>query len=164
VADPDGAGPLIQARVYENINASMYGAEFGSQLALPLELFLKGTLSYVKGENEDTNQPLAEIPPLSGTVSLRYDNGSWFAEVSERMAAGQDRVDLSLSESETAGWGVTDIKAGTNWNRWDLVGGINNLFDKYYFSHLSYQRDPFQSGVKVPEMGMFAYLNLSYRY
>lgn len=164
--DPDGPGmgSLIRARTYENIDATIWGAEFGSQLALPYDLFVKGTLSYVRGENDDTDQPLTEIPPLSGSVSLRYDNGSYFAEVTERFAAKQDRVDTSLNEEETAGWGVTDIKAGINWKRWALTGGINNLFDKFYFSHLSYQRDPFRSGVKVPEIGIFAYLNLSYRF
>ncbi len=162
--DPDGAGPLIQARTYRNIDAIMYGGEFSSQVVMPFDLFLKGTLSYVKGENDDTNQPLAEIPPFSGVVSLRYDNGNWYAEISERFAARQDRVDESLQESETAGWGVTDLKAGTFLGRWELLGGVNNLFDKYYFSHLSYQRDPFNAGVKVPEMGLFAYVNLSYRF
>ncbi|MGB3209593.1 MAG: TonB-dependent receptor [Desulforhopalus sp.] len=162
--DPDGAGNLIKARTYQNIDAEIWGAEFGSQIALPYDLFLKGTLSYVRGENTDTDQPLAEIPPLSGSVSLRYDNGSYFAEVTERFAAEQDRVDTSLNEEETAGWGVTDLKAGINWQRWDLIGGINNVFDKFYLSHLSYQRDPFKSGVKVPEMGLFVYFNLSYRF
>lgn len=163
-ADPDGAGSLIRARTYENIDAEIWGAEFGGQIALPFDLFAKGTLSYVHGENNDTNQPLSEIPPLSGSLSLRYDNGSYFVEAMERFASAQDRVDTSLDEEETAGWGVTDVKAGVNWQRWGLTGGINNLFDKYYLSHLSYQRDPFQSGVKVPEMGLFVYLNLSYRF
>ncbi len=162
--DPDGGGVLIKARTYENIDAEIWGAEFGSQIALPYDLFAKGTLSYVRGENSDTDQSLSEMPPLSGSLSLRYDNGSYFMEVMERFASKQDQVDANLNEEETAGWGVTDLKAGVNWKKWDLVGGINNLFDKYYFSHLSYQRDPFQSGVKVPEMGIFFYVNLSYHF
>jgi iron complex outermembrane receptor protein len=163
-ADPDGAGPLIQARTYQNIDATLYGAEFSSQVALPLDLFLKGTLAYVRGENDDSDRPLAEIPPLSGSVALRYDNGFWFTEATERFADRQDRIDASLQEAETAGWGVTDLKAGANGKRWALVGGVNNLFDTFYLTHLSYQRDPFASGLKVPETGRFAFLNLSYRY
>jgi len=164
VADPDGAGPLRAARTYQNIDATMYGAEFGSQIALPLDLFLKGTLAWVRGENDDSSQPLAEIPPLSGSVSLRYDNGLWFAEATERFADRQDRVDTSLNELETPGWAATDLKAGATWDQWSLFGGVNNLFDSFYYSHLSYQRDPFASGVKVPEMGRFLYVNLSYRF
>jgi len=162
--DPDAAGPLIQARTYENIDASMWGGEFGSQIALPGDIFLKGTLSWVRGENEETGTPLAEIPPVSGSFSLRYDNGRWFAEATERFAGSQNRVDMSLQETATSGWGVTDLKAGANWERWSVTGGINNLFDRYYVRHLSYQRDPFASGVKVPETGLFAYLNLAYEY
>ena len=164
VGDPDGDGKLLQARTYENIDAQIWGTEFGSQLALPYDLFVKATFSYIRAENRNPDQPLSEIPPFSGTLSLRYDNGTYFTEVTERMAAAQDRVDTSLNEDKTAGYGVTDIKAGVNWQKWTLTGGINNLFDKFYYSHLSYQRDPFQSGVRVPEMGLFAYVNLSYSF
>ena len=59
---------------------------------------------------------------------------------------------------------VTDLKAGLEWERWTVTAGVNNLFDKYYFNHLSYQRDPFRSGYKVPETGAFAYLTITYRY
>lgn len=163
-ADPDGTSPLIQARTYRNIRATIYGAEFGSQIALPFEFFLKGSLSYVRGENDDSKNPLAEIPPLSGNVALRYDNGDWFGEIGERFADQQNRVDPNLKELQTPGWGVTDVKAGITWAQWSLLGGINNIFNSHYFSHLSYQRDPFSSGVKVLETGLSAYLNLAYRY
>jgi iron complex outermembrane receptor protein len=152
------------AKSYANIDATIWGAEFGSQVALPYDLFLRGVLSYVRGENDDSGEPLSEIPPFSGNVSLRYDNSQYFVETMVRFAAAQDRVDTSLKEDETAGWGVADLKAGKNWQQWSLVGGINNIFDKQYYSHLSYQRDPFASGVKVPESGAIVYLNLSYHF
>ncbi len=116
------------------------------------------------GENKDANTPLAEMPPLNGNVALRYDLGDLFVEATERFADKQDRVEPALNEQPTSGWAVTDIKAGKTWNEWSLTGGVNNIFDKYYFTHLSYQRDPFASGVKVPEVGRFAYLTLSYNY
>ncbi|MBE0582812.1 MAG: TonB-dependent receptor [Desulfofustis sp.] len=163
-ADPDGGGMLLPAKTYQNVDATIWGVEFGSQIALPYDVFLKATMSYVRGENSDTDQPLSEIPPLSGIVSLRYDNGFYFFEISERMAARQDRVDALLNEEETAGYAVTDLKGGVTWKNWDLVGGINNLFDKQYYNYLSYQRDPFQSGEKVPETGLFMYVNLRYRF
>ena len=34
-----------------------------------------------------------------------------------------------------------------------LLGGVENLFDRAYREHLSYQRDPFRAGVAVPEPG-----------
>lgn len=164
LADPDGAGPLAAARSYANVDASLRGGEMAGQIALPADFYLSGTLSYVRGENDETDQPLTEMPPLSGSVGLRYDVSRWYLELTERFAADQDRVAAGLNESQTPGWGVTDLKAGLNWQRWSLAAGVNNLLDKYYQTHLSYQRDPFRSGVKVPETGAFGYLTLAYRY
>ena len=149
---------------YQNIHATMWGAELGSQVSLDYDLFLRGSLSYVEARNESAGTPLSEIPPLTGTVSIRYDNGTFFLEVQENMAREQDRVDTGLQETTTAGWATTDIKGGINYHGVSLIIGISNLFDKYYFSHLSYARDPFQSGIKVPENGRNVYLNLGYKF
>ena len=144
-------------KTYENIDASFWGGEVGSQASLPYNLFLKAGLSYVEGRNEDEDRPLSEIPPLEGSVGLRYDVDTWFIEVTENFAARQDRVDSSLSEEETPGWMTTDLRAGLKYGVVSLYGGVENLLDKHYFSHLSYLRDPFASGEKVPENGRTFY-------
>lgn len=162
--DPDGQGPLASARGYGNVDARISGGELSGQIALPGDFYLSSALSYVQGKNKDSDEPLAEMPPLTGSASIRYDVDRWYVELTERFADRQNRVADELSETETAGWGVTDLKAGFNWEKWSFTGGVNNLFDKFYYNHLSYQRDPFRSGVKVPETGAFAYLTVSYRY
>ncbi|MRR55153.1 MAG: TonB-dependent receptor [Deltaproteobacteria bacterium] len=151
---------------YQNIDASMWGAEFGSQVSLPFDLYLRGSLSYTEARNKDGNRPLAEIPPLRGLLSLRYDVDSWFFEVAENWAARQDRVDSGLNEQPTGGWLTTDLKAGINWQALSIYGGVNNLLDKQYYSHLSYLRDPFAGGVgfKVPENGRNFYLTVMYKF
>lgn len=121
-------------------------------------------VSYVEARNESAGTPLSEIPPLSGTVSVRYDNGTFFLEALENLAREQSRVDASLNETTTSGWATTDIKGGINYRSVSIIAGINNLFDKYYYSHLSYARDPFQSGVKVPENGRNVYFTLAYKF
>lgn len=166
VADPDGPGlgTLPAARTFQNISAELWGSELSCQVSLPLNFYLTAGLSYTKGENRDTDDPLAEIPPLTGLLSLRYDVDMWFVEISERFADRQDRVDDVLKEEETSGWGITDIKAGINLDHWTVYAGVNNLFDKYYYNHLSYQRDPFRTGARVPEVGVFGYLTVSCKY
>jgi len=156
--------PATFEKSYQNIHASMWGAELGSQVALDFDLFLRGSLSYVEARNESAGRPLSEIPPLRGMVSVRYDNGIFFAEVAENLANEQDRVDSALQESRTAGWATTDIKGGLNYQNVSLIIGVNNLFDKQYFSHLSYARDPFTSGVKVPENGRNVYFSMGYKF
>ncbi len=158
------AGPSLKR--YMNVNATMWGAELGSQLALPFDLFIRGALSYAEGENTDGHRPLSEIPPLKGLLSVRYDNGTWFAEAVQNFAARQDRVDPNLNEQETAGWMTTDLKAGASAGALSVYAGIDNLLDKFYYSHLSYLRDPFAGGVgfKVPENGRNFYLTVAYRF
>jgi len=145
--------PSAFLKSYRNIDASFWGGEIGAQASLPLDLFLKASLSYTEGRNEDEDRPLAEIPPLEGSLALRYDVDTWFVELSENFAARQDRVDSSLNEEETPGWMTTDFRAGLKYGVLSFYVGVENLLDKHYFSHLSYLRDPFASGVKVPETG-----------
>ncbi|MBE0616672.1 MAG: TonB-dependent receptor [Proteobacteria bacterium] len=163
-ADPDGNGPLKPARTYENVDARFWGVEFGSEVSLPLDLFLRGSLSFVRAENATEDRWLSEIPPLKGVVALRYDVDTWFVEAAENFADRQSQVDGALNEEETGGWAITDLKAGYKHRSLALYAGVNNLFDRYYFTHLSYQRDPFSSGVKVPENGRNYYATLTYEY
>ena len=156
------ASPTLKS--YQNIHATIWGTELGSQVAMPFDLFLRGSMSYVEARNESAGKPLAEIPPLRGAVSIRYDNSTFFFEVQENLAREQNRVDTGLGEQRTAGWATTDIKSGFNYQGFSAIVGISNLFDKQYFSNLSYARDPFQSGVKVPESGMNLYATLTYKF
>jgi len=156
--------PTSFEKSYQNIHATMWGAELGSQVSLDYDLFLRGSLSYVEGRNETENRALSEIAPLRGTVSVRYDNGTFFLEALENLAREQDRVDSGLNETTTSGWATTDIKGGINYQRVSLIIGINNLLDRQYLSHLSYARDPFQSGIKVPENGRNLYLSMRYQF
>jgi iron complex outermembrane recepter protein len=158
---------LVQSgtvRSFANIDANIWGAEFGSQFVLPYDLFLRGSLSYTEGENTTEGRPLSEIPPLKGMLALRYDVNRWFVEVAENFSSSQHRVDTALNEVPTAGWVTTDLRAGFNYKALYVYGGVYNLLDKYYYSHLSFQRDPFASGVKVPENGRNFYLTVSYKF
>ncbi|MDQ1330399.1 MAG: iron complex outerrane recepter protein [Thermodesulfobacteriota bacterium] len=166
VADPDGPGlaTMPAARTYGSIDAELWGGELSCRISFPWNLYAISSLSYTRGENLDTDDPLAEIPPLAGSFGIRYDVDTWFMEITERFAGRQDRVDRSLEEEKTDGWGITDFKAGINLDHWTIFAGVNNVFDKHYFNHMSYQRDPFRSGVRVPEVGIFGYLTVIYKF
>lgn len=162
--DPDGAGPLLQAKSYQNVDARLLGGELAMQAALPLDLFLLGGLSYVEGQNLTGNRPLAEMPPLKGRLGLRYDREAYFIEASESFASAQNRIDATLNETATPGWMTTELRAGAKWGNTTLSAGVNNLFDVDYSTHLAYLRDPFSAGVKVPESGRNFYLSVSQRF
>jgi iron complex outermembrane receptor protein len=157
------AGP-VRNITYENVEAVILGGEAGAQLSLPADLFARCSLSYARGRNVTGRRPLSEMPPLKGSASLRYDDGTLMFEAVEQLAARQSRVDSSLQEARTPGWAVTDLKAGFTRGDFSLYAGVNNLFDKFYYTHLSYLRDPFASGLKVPESGRNFYVTASARF
>jgi len=150
------------AKTYRNIDATMYGGEASARFALPSDFYLTAGLSYTRGKNdtEDTNLP--EIPPLKGRLSIRYDNNTYFGEIEGIFAAKQDKTDPLLNETETSGWAIANLKVGYTYKGLKFFAGVRNLFDKKYYEHLSYSRDPFSSGIRVPEPGRMLYANLQY--
>jgi iron complex outermembrane receptor protein len=159
------------ARSFANVDATLTGAELGWSLPIVFgRVFVSGDVSYVRGRQDgDLSRgiaagPLAEMPPLRARVAARYDDGRFFGSVEGVFAADQDRVDASLNEAPTPGWGVMNASAGVRQGRLRLTLGLANAFDRLYTDHLSYQRDPFRSGVRVPEPGRSLFANASFRF
>jgi iron complex outermembrane recepter protein len=73
-------------------------------------------------------------------------------------------VDADLSETPTPGYGTASLRAGYRRGRVSITAGVDNLLDRSYVEHLSFQRDPFRSGVRVEAPGRSAYLNASVRF
>ncbi len=109
------------------------------------------------------DRDLPELPPLSGRLALRWEPGRWFAELEGVAATEQTRVDSGLQEAPTPAWAIANLRAGVELGRFWGIAGIDNLFDRTYREHLSYQRDPFRAGVAVPEPGRSFSFSLRYR-
>ncbi|HSD65923.1 MAG TPA: TonB-dependent receptor, partial [Vicinamibacteria bacterium] len=159
------------ARSFANVDATLRGGELGWSLPVVFgRVFVSGDVSYVRGRQDGdasrgiTAGPLAEMPPLRGRVAARYDDGRTFGSVEGVFAADQDRVDASLGEARTPGWGTVNASAGVRRGRLRVTVGLANAFDRLYVDHLSYQRDPFRSGVRVPEPGRSLFANASLRF
>ncbi len=158
------------ARSYQNVDAKIYGGDFQISYLLTSRLFLSSDFSYVRGTQEIVPERgivspnLAEMPPMRSRTSMRYDTGRFSAEIEGIFAGAQRRVDTSLLEQATAGYGIANLRAGMNLKRFALRLALNNVLGRNYFEHLSYQRDPFRSGVRVFEPGRNLYANLSYRF
>ena len=156
-----GIAPAKPARSYRNVDATLYGGEFTMEIDLRHDMVLRGGMACNYGRDDSMEEPLAEMPPLEGAAALKYDPGSWFIEVEGKFADNQDRVNEDLQEMETPGWGVANFTAGAEYKFFSVVGGVQNLFDKQYVPHLSYQRDPFRSGIRVPEIGRSFFITIS---
>ena len=158
------------ARTYENVDARLAGGEVSAAITLTDRLFLSGLVSWVRGTQDPRPEvgilstDVAEMPPVTGRTSLRWDDGRFFGEVEGVFAAAQTNIDTDLLETATPGWGVANLRAGFTFGSVGLNVGVENLFGRLYSEHLSYQRDPFRSGFKVPEPGRNIFVNLSWRY
>jgi iron complex outermembrane receptor protein len=158
------------ARTYENVDARLAGGEATAAFTLTGRLFFSGAVSYVRGTQDPrpelgiSSTDVAEMPPLTGRASLRWDDGRFWGEAEGVFAAAQSNVDTDLQEATTPGWGIANLRAGIAFGSFGLNAGVENLFGRLYSEHLSYQRDPFRSGVKIPEPGRNVFVNLSWRH
>jgi iron complex outermembrane receptor protein len=159
-----------KARSYQNVNARMYGGEFLVSYLFTRKLFVSSDLSFVRGTRDVDpakgilDSDLAEIPPMRSRTAMRYDTGMLFAEVEGVFTGAQENVDASLGEQRTPGYGIANLKGGATFKGASIKLGLNNIFGRTYYEHLSYMRDPFRSGARVYEPGRNFFVNLSYRY
>ena len=159
-----------RARSYANVDARLTGLDVSTSVPIGSKVFASGDLSYVRGAQEadesrgiDTSA-LAEMPALRARARLRYDDSRWFSAVEQVVTGNQGRVDADLGESATPGAGFTNVLAGVRWRQVHVTLGVSNVFDRHSVDALSYQRDPFRTGVRLPEPGRQWFSNFSVRF
>ncbi len=155
--------PSKKAQSYENIDANIYGGDFSVFSALTENISLEFGVSYQRGKKDNGNfvdNDLIEIPPIKSRVALKYEGLNYSGMLESIYSGKQKNVDSTLNEQETKSYVVFNLKGSANFGNLSINGGIDNIFDKNYYTYLSYLRNPFSSGVKVPEPGRFVYLNL----
>lgn len=158
------------ARSYVNVDALQRGLEASASVAVRRPLSLSGDVSYVRGTMTPraalgvVSRDLAETPPLRLRLRARVDDGRLFAELEGVGSAAQTHVDQSLSEQPTAAYALANLTAGLRRGRASLAVGVANVFDTYFVEHLSFQRDPFRTGVRVAEPGRAMFANLSWKF
>ena len=149
--------PLSPPVVFRYINgspAAYYGGELRLRQRLGTRFSWHGSLSWVRAEDEELDEPVLGIAPFHGLWRLRYTTagqGFW-GELGVRFADRQDRVAVSRFEQETPGWAVVDLAVGVHLaDRWRLRLAVENLTDHAYREHLN-APNPF-TGARILEMG-----------
>lgn len=164
------ATPMVNnaaARSYGNVEATIYGGELTWGFALSRALMLNGGLSYSRGTWREAGTPsaagrnLPEMPPLRSRAALRYAGRLFFAEAEGVAAQAQNHVDSALLETRTPGYGLLNLKVGVQSSKLKFSAGIDNLLDRFYYEHYSFQRDPFRTGARVPEPGRSYFVALT---
>jgi hemoglobin/transferrin/lactoferrin receptor protein len=161
--------PGVPTYKYTNVqDAELYGFDGAAEVLLTANLTLFGTVAYVHGEDRDSGDRLSNIPPLNGTLGAR-----WEAAAGDRLtywfeAAGEffDRQDHPApGEKETPGYGTANLRAGLRLPALGplhdvmLAVNVENLFDKYYRSHLRLGQKDF---ISEPGCNMITSLRFSF--
>lgn len=158
--------------IFENIDATIYGAEL-SAAYYPIEsLGLDFGMAYLRGEKDEalagqTDTNLADIPPLKANAAVSYyysdDN---YAKIELLSALGWSDYDGDNGEQKIAGYGIVNLKFSHDIDRnWNLTAGVDNLLDKTYAVSNTYKDLTLLStGTDTPTMllnepGRYFYVN-----
>ena len=147
------------AQSYANVAAQVRGVSVDGTMPLSSRWFISASAAYARGTKDpdpelgQVSENLAEMPPLTGRLGVRWQSPRYFAELEGVGATQQDKVDTDLNEERTPAWGIVNIKTGATYRHWRLMLIFENLFNRNYYDHLSYQRNPFRSGFTVYEPG-----------
>ena len=162
---------------YRNVNAELYGGEFGFALKPSPYLTLPMTFAVSEGRNRDTGIGLSEIPPWEATASARYrspaNNFPLLVEFGTRIVGAKSNPaplenPLFVSAGSFALW---HARAGLPLGRRLRVeAGVENLFNRSYSEYLTPVVGPFRPasgdllpGQRIPGPRRSLWLSLTWK-
>ena len=154
-SDGTYANNTTDARVYKNINATIWGYELSVENDITSNVSSTINVNYTHGNDDTQNRPLGQIMPLNGDLSLDYKTGTKNFGIRAVFADTQKRFDSRvLDTGKTSGYTTYDLYAGfepTENIRFTM--GISNLTDKRYATHLNSTNTLDSSADRVDEPG-----------
>ena len=123
---------------FDNVDAEIYGIDLGWRYALTERLGIEGSAGYTRGRRTDVDDNLYRLPPLNGSVALRFVDSVWSARAELVAYDRQDRVSTFNAEQPTPGYGI--VNAAISWNagrRVRIDVEASNLLDRGYQDHLA---------------------------
>jgi outer membrane receptor protein involved in Fe transport len=149
----DVVSTFPDARVLHFVNtplATLAGVELDWEYDIAPRWTPFARMAYIDGRDRTIGQPLPSIPPMDSLFGVRFhdaDGGRrWGIEFAARVVNDQFRVgqirilgtpDVTPIEQRTPGFTVCNLRGYWNVRKnLNLIGGIDNLFDKTYQEHL----------------------------
>jgi len=156
-------------KVFGNIdNAYQYGYELQLEGNIINNLRYNASVAYLIGYNQDIDEPLPEIAPLSANYSIKYSptNVAGWIELNGRTVSSQDRISASYGETETDGYSIFGIVGGYTFKNILFRVDVHNLFDTMYYDHLSrnFAKNTSESGLPLYEQGRNITFNLEVKF
>jgi iron complex outermembrane receptor protein len=135
------SNPKFVTLRFANHDARLFGVNVSGNLALwrsadlgNFDLF--GVVGYVDGENLDTGDNLYHMMPFNAQLTLAHRLGNWSSAVEVVAVAEKSQVNDLRNEPVTPGYALVNLRTSYEWQSVRLDLGVENLFDKLYYSPL----------------------------
>lgn len=168
-------GNPVAQNAFENIDATIYGAELSASVYIGDDLTLDMGASYKKGQKDkalegQTDTNLADIAPLRGSMALNYEyKNNSMATLEVQASDTWDEYDSDNGEQELDSWAILNFKVKHAVNKkFDLTLGVNNMFDTTYAVSNTYADLTLLTGggdvMLMNEAGRYVYTNLDFKF
>lgn len=139
----------------KNINAVLYGGEADLTYSLTDRWAATAALAYTHGTDDSNDTPLPQIPPLEGTLGLKYSDKKWETGLLWRLVKAQNRysvgngTEIGTDIGPSAGFGTLSVNLAYRANKnWVFAIGIDNIFNKNYAEFVS------RNGAAISNLGI----------
>ncbi|WP_373069658.1 TonB-dependent receptor [Sulfurimonas sp.] len=161
---------------FDNIDATIYGAEVTSTYYATDALSIDAALSYKVGEKDkalvgQTDTDLADIAPLRGSMAVNYEYAADSLVKLEVQASDKwSDFDSDNGEQKLAGWAVANLSIKhTLEKKFDFTIGVNNIFGKTYamsntYSDITLITTGAGDTILLNEPGRYLYTNMNFRF
>jgi iron complex outermembrane receptor protein len=163
------------ANTFNNIDATVYGAELSTSIYATDAITVDMKASYKVGEKDDVapgaDKDLADIAPLRGDIALNYEYMTNSVATLEVQASDKwDDFDADSGEQELDSWAIVNLKVKHAVNKnFDFTLGVNNLFDETYalsntYADLILLSTGSTDTMLLNEPGRYIYTNLTFKF
>lgn len=160
-----------------NQSARIYGIDISGKKLLRSgegfgNLSVSGSINYIRGKNNTTDDNLYNIMPLNAKFSFEQTFGAWTNTAQLKFVESKDNVQAVRKELKTAGYSLFNLYSSYVWKSARLDFGIENVFNKYYADPLggAYVGQGATMGIgvlygtQVPGMGRSVNVGLTLKY
>ncbi|PKL79128.1 MAG: hypothetical protein CVV25_09250 [Ignavibacteriae bacterium HGW-Ignavibacteriae-4] len=142
-------------KLFQNIgDANITGIEASLDYNMNEKFGLLTKVKYQYSQSLKYNESLPFTPPLSGLINFSYRSDDIVSVISAEFAAEQNNISKNITiEDSTPGYVILNWR--NNYKISDTFTvrfGIENVFDKYYYTHFSINN--------LPNLGRNIYLGL----
>ena len=166
----------VATNAFQNIDATVYGAEIASSVYATNEVTVDMGISYKVGEKSEalagqTDTDLADIAPLRANIITNWEYMSDSIASLELQASDKwSDVDSDNGEQEIDSWAVLNLKVKHAVSKnFDFTLGVNNILDETYAVNNTYADITLLTAggsdvMMLNEPGRYVYTNLNFKF